>query len=458
MSDWPISVIAGYAGSIKPSDLGHDVVKEVERRVLDSLGCALGSLPGDAVRIARRYGYKHSSGAGARIWGSGLVAPPETATFVNGLMIRYLDFNDTYLSLEPLHPSDTIGAILTLSEYLHKSGGDLITSIAVAYEVGVRLCDAASLRARGWDHVNYTMIAAVAGLINLMELRDGRGEEALAIAIVPHASMRQTRVGELSMWKGAAAANSSRNAVFASLLAAEGFTGPRRPMEGEMGFIRQLLGGEMNYSPLEPLERRISPRRVLDTYMKFFPVEYHAQSAVQAVLDLLREREVRPGEVERIRIETFKAAYEIIVKDPEKWRPTSRETADHSLQYCVASTISRGDMWLENFSMDEISNPLTRGLIERTEVVVSDEYSRAYPEAIPNKVTLVLKGGERLEREVAYPVGHPKNPVSDEAVESKFIRLTNRLFPEDQQREIIKTVWRLERLGDVSELIEAITI
>ena len=140
------------------------------------------------------------------------------------------------------------------------------------------------------------------------------------------------------MWKGAAAANSSRNAVFAALLAKEGFTGPYKPFEGEMGFFKQLLQGDFDLSVLKRLEELQPPRRILDTYIKPYPVEYHAQTAVEAALKL-REK-VRLDEIEKVRIDTYEAAYTIIgPKDPEKWDPHTKETADHSIMGDTGTSI-----------------------------------------------------------------------------------------------------------------------
>lgn len=274
----------------------------------------------EPVKIARSVAKNHRSSVEATLWGGTLdTSSIEWAVFTNALMVRYLDYNDTYLSKEPLHPSDMIPALLAAAEYRGLSGRDLITAIATSYEIGVRLCDAGSLRLHGWDHVNYIGIAVTAGLAKLMGLNESEALNALSIATVPHAAMRQSRVGELSHWKAAATANSSRNAVFAVLLAREGFTGPDAPLKGEMGFIRQLLaGGEFNDKLILDLGSIPSPKRILDTYIKPYPVEYHAQSAVDAARMIRQEygKAIEPDDVETITIDTFKAAYDIIVKDP----------------------------------------------------------------------------------------------------------------------------------------------
>lgn len=449
------ALISDYVTSVEASSIDERVAHEVKRRILDSIGCFLGATRSETWRIACRAAQRFDAhGYAATIWGVGRRSPPDWAAFANGVGVRYLDFNDTYLSREPLHPSDMIPAVLAVGEAEHSSGRDVITAIAVGYEVGMRLCDATSLRVRGWDHVNFTMVGAVGAISNLMKLDPWQTRNALAMAVVPHASMRQTRVGELSMWKGAAAANSCRNAVFACLLAREGYTGPDEPFEGEMGFIRQV-SREMDYGPLEELRGRPPPRKMLESYMKFYPVEYHAQSAVQAALEIARELP-GPEQVERVEVETFRVGYEIIVKDPEKWSPKTRETADHSLPYCVAAALVFGDMWLEAFEPHCLEDPRIRELMRRMDVRVSDAIDALYPAAVPNLVRVRLKDGRTIERRVDHPVGHAKNPPSDEQVISKFNRLAKSVVSESRASDIVRVVFSIEGMADIGELISLI--
>ncbi len=444
MSDSVVRRLAGYAARIGFSDLSAEVVHEVKRRIADSVGCALAAFHAEPVQASRHYAERlwvDARSWQATLWGTGMRTVPELAGFVNGIMIRYLDYNDTYLSLEPLHPSDVIGALVAVGEAHGCSPRDLITAIAVAYEVGVTLCDAASLRKYRWDHVNYIGIATACGLGNLLKLSPEQIAHAISIAIVPHAAMRQTRAGELSMWKGAAASNSARNAVFATYLAMHGFTGPYAPFEGEMGFFQQLLGGErFREEVLKGLSEGEAPRRILDTYIKFWPVEYHAQSAVDAALQLYREElKGDSSQIDHITIETFKAAYEIIAKDPEKWSPQTRETADHSLPYIVVVALEDGEVTEASFTKERIFRESTRAMLkDRVTLREDPELTAGYPDGIPNRITVQTKDGKTYVREVRYPRGHAKNPMTDEEVYRKFMRNLRRV---NHQR--IDELWQL---------------
>ncbi len=452
--------IIHYSLNVKFEDLDQQVINEVKRRVLDSLGVALAAFMAEPVKIARGIAKNYRSSVEATLWGTTDASAMDWAAFTNALMVRYLDYNDTYLGREPLHPSDMIPTLFAAAEHRGLSGRDLITAIATSYEVGVRLCDAGSLRLHGWDHVNYIGIAVTAGLAKLMGLSDHEALNALSIATVPHAAMRQSRVGELSHWKAAATANSSRNAVFAVLLAREGFTGPDAPLKGEMGFIRQLLAGDFNEKLILDLNHMPSPKRILDTYIKPYPVEYHAQSAVDAARIIRQEygKAIEPDDVESITIDTFRAAYDIIVKDPEKWDPRTKETADHSLMWVTAVALLHGTVELQHYMPENIRDPRVLALIRKTKVNVDPELDKLYPSAIPNRVTVKFRNGKELTARVDHPKGHPRNPMTDEEVEDKFRRLINGLLTPSQVNTVINLVRNLENLKDIKQILKAIVI
>src|SRR5205823_11432827 len=129
---------------------------------------------------------------------------PALAAFANGVLFRYLDFNDTYLSLEPAHPSDNFAAVLAAAEAAGRTGRDVIVAAVLAYEIQCRMCDAASIRARGWDHVTYGAFSTAAAAAKLFGLPADQILQALNLAGTPNVTLRQTRAGELSEWKGCA--------------------------------------------------------------------------------------------------------------------------------------------------------------------------------------------------------------------------------------------------------------
>ncbi len=451
MADRILSLLARYATSVRFESVPPDTVHEIERRVLDSIGVAVAGYDEPAAVAARAVAGQDARDAGALVWGTRVRSTAELAGFANATAVRCLDFNDTYLSREPLHPSDATGPLLALAETERRSGAELAAAIAVAYEVSVRLCDAGSLRAHGWDHVNHLAVGIACGASLLFGLDEERTRHAIALTVVPHAAMRQTRVGELSMWKGVAAAEAGRNAVFATRLAAAGMTGPAEAVGGDMGYVRQLLGGELDVEALAPLERREPPTAILGTYIKRWPVEYHAQSAVDAALDVRAELGRRgepigeePDRIVEIRIDTFGASYQIIASDPQKSDPRTRETADHSLQYIVVAALLDGDVTPTTFEERRFRDPVALTLLRDAVTVRADPaLSRLYPEGIPNRVTVRTVGGVEATGEVTYPLGHARRPMSDEDVAAKF-------------RANVEGTWAPERIDHTRRLVAAL--
>jgi 2-methylcitrate dehydratase len=439
--------MAAYACSLRYDDIPKNVVHEIKRRVVDSLGCALGGYAGKPSQIAIKVARSVKGLPGARVLGTSIKTSPDLAAFANGTMVRYLDYNDTYLSKEPAHPSDNIPAALAVAEAEHATGPELLTAISIGYEIQCRLCDAASLRARGWDHVTYGSFSTALVASRLLRLTPEKTAHALGLAGVANIALRQTRVGELSMWKASAFANSARNGIFAAMLAKEGMSGPSPIFEGEKAFWR-LVSGPFD---LGPLAGRNGAFKILDTYIKYYPAEYHAQSAIDAAVELASRVSVH--QIESIRIRTFDAAVEIIASGPEKWRPKTRETADHSLPYCVAVALIDGHVGLVQFSERRIADPRLQRLMEKIQVLADDRFNNQYPAAIPNLIEITLKDGTVHSRQVDYPRGHPKNPMTDAEVEDKFAKQCEGLLTHRKIQQILDRLWELEKIKDATEVL-----
>jgi 2-methylcitrate dehydratase len=453
--------LAEYACALQFEDLSKDVVHEVKRRVIDSLGCALGAWNQEPCAIARTVASDFSAKQGSTIIGTNHKAPPDWAAFANGCCIRYFDYNDTYLSKEPAHPSDNIAAALAVAESVGANGRELITAIALAYEVQCRFCDAASIRARGWDHVTYGAFSTALACAKLMKLDPKNTRHAVNIAGVAGAAMRQARVGELSHWKGVAFANAARHGVFSALLARAGMTGPGPIFEGQMGFEAQLgvsLGNVAEKFAVPFAKDGDGPASmILRTNIKFWPAEYHSQSAIEAAL-FLRKQIGEGIEVKSMTIESHDASVDIIGSEPEKWKPETRETADHSLPYITAIALLDGEITDKQFEPERFKDPKVWKFLENVKVERNPELSALYPDAVANIVHVELADGRRSTKRVDYPMGHAKNPLKDSQVEEKFHALVDPMVGSDPAHKIVDIVWKLDRAGDVDELIRAIEV
>jgi 2-methylcitrate dehydratase len=442
--------LADYACSLRFEDLSKEVVHEVKRRVIDSIGCALGAWNEEPCAIARKVASEFSATNGSTIIGTMHKAPPDWAAFATGCCIRYFDYNDTYLSKEPAHPSDNISAALAMAESLGANGRELITAIALAYEVQCRLCDAASIRARGWDHVTYGAFSTALACARLMKLDPEKTRHAVNIAGVACAAMRQARVGELSHWKGVAFANAARHGVYSALLARAGMTGPAPIFEGQMGFEKELGVSLGNVGE----KFKGAPAMILNTSIKYWPAEYHSQSAIESAL-FLRKQIGSGVDVKSMTIESHDASVDIIGSEPEKWKPETRETADHSLPYITAIALIDGEVTNKQFEPERFMDPKIWKFLESVKVERNAELSAMYPGAVANIVHVDLADGRRLTKRVDYPLGHARNPLKDSEVEGKFNALVVPALGENSAKKIIDLAWKLDEARSVDELLKA---
>jgi len=445
--------LADYVCAVHFEDLSKEVVHEVRRRVTDSLGCAIGAWNEEPCKIARDVASEFSAKHGSTIIGTSHQAPPDWAAFATGCCIRYFDYNDTYLSKEPAHPSDNISAALAVAESVGATGKEFITAVALAYEVQCRFCDAASIRARGWDHVTYGAFSTALAAAKLMKLDPEKTRHAVNIAGVCCAAMRQARVGELSHWKGVAFADAARRGVYSALLARAGMTGPAPIFEGQMGFEKELGVSLGNVG--EKFEG--APAMILSTSIKYWPAEYHSQSAIEAAL-FLREQIDDLSQVKSMTIESHDASVDIIGSEPEKWKPETRETADHSLPYITAIALIDGDVTEKQFQPDRFMDPKIWKFLESVKVERNAELSALYPGAVANIVHVDLADGKRLTKRVDYPLGHAKNRLEDFEVEKKFLKLVEPTFSRDHAAKVIEHVWSLDEQKGVHHLMKLVRV
>jgi 2-methylcitrate dehydratase len=368
-------------------------------------------------------------------------------------MIRYLDFNDGYTSQESGHPSDSIAAVLTASELARASGKRAIAATVLAYEAFCRICDAGDIKPY-FDHVTVGCIASVLGAARSLGLNQEETLQALNLGIAPNLALYQTRIGDVSMWKGCAYANASRNAVFATLLARQGLTGPSPVFEGSGGYVNTVHRGPFE---LAPFGGPGQPFKIAECSIKRFPLGQYSQTVVQAALEV-REQLPDVNEIAEVTIETLQTAINIMAGDDEKWRPTNRETADHSMPYTTAVALTYGTINETHFDAAYLWNRDLLDLTSKVKVTVSEEANRRAPEAMLCKVEAVTYAGQRYSSEVAYHKGHYQNPLTDTELEAKFHSLADNVLARSQADALLDRLWHLEDVADMGEILRLTTI
>ena len=430
--------LIAYAQKTTFGGLGATALHEIKRHLVDSFASALGAYDEPVCAMSRSLAARYQSTERAGVWGSDIVTAAEMAAFANGVMVRALDVSDTYLGRSRGHPSDMISGLVAVAELAHAGGQALIEAISLAYDVYCSFCEHVDVNAKGWDQPVYSVLGCALGAAKLMGLSADEMGHALSLAITPNMALAQARRGTLSSWKGCAGANASRNAVFAAMLAKEGFTGPAAAFDGSGG-LWEAIGRSEWPLPAGPV--------IGKTHTKSLPVCYHGQSAVLAALDLRRRLNLL--EIEEIRVETYGAAVFMMGSDASRWAPATRETADHSFPYCIAIALLDGEVTRASFADARLRDPSVSVLMRRVTVAEAPELSAMYPEGSPGRVRIVMRSGETHTAEVRYPKGHEKNPMTDGEIERKFIELSGERLSGAQREKLIETLWQLESVEDV---------
>jgi 2-methylcitrate dehydratase len=434
--------LAEFAVRASYDDLSEAARDQLKIRVLDSLGCAIGAMDAAPVRLVRGQVAEFNPSGACTLIGGGQ-APPDRATFYNGALVRYLDYNDAYLAKgESCHPSDNVSAVLAATEYASGSGRDLMVALAVAYQVQCRLSDEAPVRAAGFDHTTQGTYAVAAGVSRALGLDAATAANGLAISGTAFNALRVTRTGALSHWKGLAYPNMAAGCVWATFLARRGITGPLEVFEGNKGFIDAIAGHFTIDWASEDLER------VTQTVIKRHNAEIHAQTAIDAALELKRQYRFCPADIERIDVEVFDVAYKIIGggEEGDKSIVCTKEDADHSLPYLIAVSVLDNQVLPPQFAPERIRRDDVQRLLCRVSVRANAEFSQRFPDAMVARVTVTLQDGRSLSREVADYPGLNAPPLAWKHVQQKFESLTNGRLTSDQNRRLVDAVRHLDTI------------
>jgi 2-methylcitrate dehydratase len=437
--------IARFALAAGPMLDDEAVNTTVLRAIVDSLGCLFGARDGESVASARDVALEfHRIDAGSTVPSASIVDSPqrvtvEAATFVNGLAIRYLDFNDIYLSREAVHPSDAMSVAFALAEAYRIDGRRMLDAIACGYEVHCRLADAVSTRKNGWDHVLLNAIASAVVAGRLLKLEEDALTQAVALAATSNIPLMETRVGELSMWKAAAAAYAARAGLFAAIHARHGLTGPAAAFEGKHGLFAQVTGPADD----DAFDATLATPQLLNLHLKAYPIGYFTQSAVDAALQL--HGRFDPASVTRIEIETTAFGKLANADGPEKWNPQSRETADHSLPYGVAVALLDGQVHVAQFSPERILSADVQSLMKKVVVRENRDFTAAYPERVMTSVSLVSPGQDPHVALIEYPRGHARNPQTAADIDAKLLAMA----PDARIAQHVSKLWNIPHFDGV---------
>lgn len=440
--------IAEFAVSLKYEDLPAEVIHEVKRYLYDSFACAIGSMHTKDVNalydIYREMGGREE----AHVIGFGTMLPAVNAALVNSLMIRSLDFNDIYWKQDPSHPSDIIPAALAVGERVDASMKEVITAIVLAYEFEQRMCQFAipGVRERKWHHATLTQFVSPVVAGKVLDLNVDQMVNAIGISACHNHTIGCPTAGKLTMMKNTVDPLATQSGVLAALMAKKGYTGTEAVFEGKEGLMdvfgpdwdTDALTGELGES-----------FKIMECSMKAFPTEALTHTHISAAIKIVLEHDIDYRDIESVTVTTIARACDILF-DPHKYRPDSRETADHSLPYCIACALVERKVTTQSFDDEKIRDPRIREVIDKIHGEASEEFEKMFPAKQPSRVRIRLKNGKEHSVYMEYPKGDPREPMTEADLDAKaaalcsdrydVLKLKDTLFNAEQYaaREMMK--------------------
>jgi len=443
--------MARWAAALDYKHLSEEAVYQAKRYLLDSVGCALGGYQQHDVKIALDVLNEIAGRGPATVIGTGKKMDAISASLANALMIRCMDYNDIYWKQDPSHPSDIFPAAMAACERAKSGGKELIVGFVLGHEYEMRFCEAAfpGIRERGWHHATLTAFVSpfVAG--RGLRLSWEKIQHAVGISASRHCTLGAAVSGKLTMIKNTVDPMATQSGVFAALLAEKGYTGPEHVIDGKEGLVH-CLGPEWKLNILT--DGLGDSWRITQCGMKFFPTEALTHTPISAVLDLVKENDLRPDNVTKIQIRSLARAADIL-SDPSKYDPHTKETADHSLPYVIAAALVDRQVTPAQFEMAKIMDPTIRAQLKKVEVVADPEIEKVFPALQRVVINITTADGRTLSKQLDYPKGDPRNPLTDAEIEEKYAALAEGVLSAKAQKKLKDAIWSLEKLGSVSKLM-----
>jgi 2-methylcitrate dehydratase len=443
--------MARWAAALEFNHLPQDAVYQAKRFLLDSIGCALGGYQQHDVKIALQMIDEIAGRGPATVIGTGKKIDPVSASFANALMIRCMDYNDIYWKQDPSHPSDIFPAALACCERAKSEGRELIVGLVLGHEFEMRFCEAAfpGIRERGWHHATLTAFVSPLVAGRSLHLSWEQIQHAVGISASRHCTLGAVTAGKLTMMKNTVDPMATQSGVLAALMAERGYTGPEHVIDGKEG-LTHCFGPEWKLNLLT--DGLGDSWRITQCGMKAFPTEALTHTPISAVLDLIKTNDLKADQVERVQIRSLARAADIL-SDPSKYDPRTKETADHSLPYVIAAAIVDRQVTPAQFEMKKIMDPAIRAQLKKVEVVADPEIEKVFPALQRVVVNITTIDGRTFSKQLDYPKGDPRNPLTDAEVEEKFATLADSVLSAGARKKLIDAIWSLEKVGSVSKLM-----
>jgi 2-methylcitrate dehydratase len=442
------ATMSRWAAGVRFGDLSPDAVYQAKRFLLDSIGCALGGYQQHDVAIALEVLNEIAGPGKATVIGTGRQMDAVSASLANALMIRCMDYNDIYWKQDPSHPSDIFSAAIACCERAGGDGRELIVGLVLGHEFEMRLCEAAfpGVRERGWHHATLTAFVSPIVAGRMLHLSAEQIQHAIGISASGRATLGAVTAGKLTMMKNTVDPLATQSGVFAALLAEKGYTGPEHIIDGKEGLVH-CFGPEWKLNLLT--DGLGESWRIPQCGMKAFPTEALTHTPISAVLALVKDNHLKPEQIAKVHIRTTARGADIL-SDTSKYDPHTKETADHSLPYVIAAAIAERQVTPLQFTEAKIMDPVIRKQLRKVQVVADPEIEILFPALQRVIVRIHTVDGRELSKELDYPKGDPRNPLTDKEIEEKFEALAGPVMSSAARRRAMDAIWKLEKQTNVT--------
>jgi 2-methylcitrate dehydratase len=441
--------MAQWALDLKFEDIPEESVWEAKRFLLDSMGCALAAVKNEDMEAMYRFTEKLGGTPEASVIGREYKTNASNAALMNCLLTRAMDYNDIYWEEDPSHPSDLIGTALASGEVNGKDGKEILEAIIINYELMLRWCHAAhpGVREIGWHHASLVQFVSPVVAGKLYDLDLEQMVAAVGISSSSHFTLGGVVAGHLTNMKNTAAPLASQAGVIAAMIAREGYSGPVEVFEGKEGVFEVIESVE--WRPDWVLKDLGKDFMITKCAYKAFPTEALTHQPISAAMQVCQEHNLTAEDISEILVETTVRGADIL-SDPSKFKPKTKETADHSLPYVVAAAVADGNVLPSSFSDEKLKDPRIWDLLDKIKVIADPEIDAMFPGVKRARVTITNLAGESFTAQVDNAKGSPLNPMSDDEVISKFRANAGAVLSKEQQDKVIDLTWRFDELEEIS--------
>jgi 2-methylcitrate dehydratase len=445
--------MARFALSLTYDQIPEPARVEAKRFLLDSIGCALAALDHEDMKQAYAFVQQLGGHEQASIIGHGTKTNLGNAALMNALLIRAMDYNDIYWKQDPSHPSDIIPAALSPAEYKGRSGEDLLVGILICYELEMRLCLAADpgVREVGWHHATLTQFVSPLVAARMLGLTEDQAVAACGISGSSHFTLGGVVAGHLTNMKNTADPMATEAGVRAAMLAATGYSGPVELFEGKEGVFEVV--GNVAWDPEKMLGGLGDEFLITECGYKAFPTEALTHQPITAALEVMSQNGIDPHDVAEVLIKTTTRGADIL-SDPTKYEPRTKETADHSLPYCIAVAVCKGNVLPSDFEEEALTDPFVWEMLSRIKVVADPEIDGLFPKVKRAIVTITTEDGASYTVQEDHAKGRAERPLSDEELIDKFRANASHAMTDDAMDKVVDATFTLEEMPTVGEYMK----